>query len=101
MKGTPFVHPMEHLVVGMGRRGELIDLPTVTCAIMGCTSISGNRGQTMQRAYRLVAADLLLVMVKAGRLVQMEPWENERRPEMGGARFELPPGTPVDATGGS
>lgn len=90
MKEVPFVHPMEHIVIAMGKRGKLIDLPMVTCAIMGCTSILGKRGQTMQRAYRLVASDLLAVMADAGRLVQVEPWEDEKRMEKGGARFELP-----------
>lgn len=92
MKEAPFIHPMEHIVVEMGKHGKLIDLPTVTCAIMGCTSIFGKRGQTMQRAYRLVASDLLSVMADAGRLVQVEPWEDKKRMEKGGARFELPAG---------
>lgn len=90
-KGS-FVHPMEHIVIAMGKRGELIDLPTVTCAIMGCTSLLGKRGQTAQRAYRLVASDILGVMADAGRLVQVEPWEDKKRMEKGGARFELPSG---------
>lgn len=92
MKVVPVVHPMEHIVIAMGKRGELIDLPMVTCAIMGCTSIRGKRGQAMERAYRLVATDLLSVMVNAGRLVHVEPWEDRKRMEKGGARFELPAG---------
>lgn len=92
MKVVPFVHPMEHIVIAMGKRGELIDLPTVTCAIMGCTSLQGKQGQTMGRAYRLVATDLISAMVNAGRLVQVEPWEDRKRLEKGGARFELPAG---------
>ncbi len=89
---VPFVHPMEHIVIAMGKRGKLIDLPTVTCAIMGCTSIRGKRGKTVERAYRLVATDLLAVMADAGRLLQVEPWEDKNRMEKGGARFELPAG---------
>lgn len=86
------VHPLDGAVVAIAKRGMALDVTSVSLGLMGVSTLLGGGGQAAQKAYRIVAADVLSCMAHAGRLVQVEPWTDERHKERGGALFELADG---------
>lgn len=82
-----FQHPLTYIIADMVARGLIIDVTGVALALAG-VRIEEARGWD---AYRVVAADLLVVLTKQGALVQHERWLNPRRPENGGPWFSHTP----------
>ena len=92
MKSNVAVHPLDGAVVAIAKRGMVLDVTSVSLGLMGVNVLLGGGGQAAQKAYRIVAADALSYMAHAGRLIQVEPWTNERHKEKGGALFKLAAG---------
>ena len=82
----PCKHPLAPLVLGLFATETTLDVAIVTVALMGCTFLSPAKGN---RAYRIVAADVLGCLWDAGHLVRHGA-ANPRCPEKGGWYYTRP-----------
>jgi hypothetical protein len=78
------------MVLALAEKGQMIDVTTVAAALAGATHFIGANADKGQKAYRVVAADVLGCMADCGALVQSGPWSNPKRPEDGGPAFTVP-----------
>jgi hypothetical protein len=82
----PSTHPLAPLVLGLFAQESTLDVAIVTVALMGCTFLSPAKGN---RAYRIVAADVLGCLWDAGHLVR-HGTANPCCPERGGWYYTRP-----------
>ena len=80
--------PLEPIVLAMAENREVIDVSSVSCRLAGGCIFMGKWASKGNRAYRIVAADLLGYMADAGRLEQHG--EFGPKPEDGGPYFTVP-----------
>ena len=79
-------HPHEALVHDMANSGRIIDV-TELASCMSSFSRDIFKDKKTWRAYRVVAADVLMTMVRQGRLVQHGAFG--KNPEDGGPHFTV------------
>lgn len=80
-------HPLEPFILKMAENGEILDVSNVASCISGVTVFHGKGAIKGEKAYRVVAADVLGYMASAGRLDQHG--EFGANPEDGGPYFTL------------
>jgi hypothetical protein len=80
-------HPLGSIVVEMAKRGEMLDVTTVSCALSGAAFFIGRHSKKGMNAYRIVAADVLGCLADCGVLHQNKPFR--AKPEDGGPYFVL------------
>lgn len=77
-----FDHPLSDIVFDLLKEKPVICLSDVTAAL-GAPAFP-ERGP---EAYEIVAADVLCVLVKQGRIKLIQDWTDPVEPERGGAEF--------------
>jgi len=78
-------HPLEEIVLSMAKTGEIVDVSSVSYKLAGGFFVGNKKAN---KAYRLVAADVLCYMTDQGKLVQHGEWDSKDISE-GGPRFSL------------
>jgi len=73
-----FVHKLEYLVFEFLEKHDLIDVTDLSCYLGACT-----RPEIGVKSYRIVASDILEVLVKNGKLIRKGNGDN-KRPYLGG-----------------
>ncbi|OQX25258.1 MAG: hypothetical protein BWK80_16525 [Desulfobacteraceae bacterium IS3] len=67
-------HPLEEIVLSMAKSGEIVDVSSVSYKLSGGFFVGNQRAN---KAYRLVAADVLSYMTDQGKLVQHGEWDSK------------------------
>ena len=80
-------HPLEFIVEDMLEKNEIVDVSGVAARLSQVTLLYGNSFSKGNKAYRIVAADVLRYMTAAGRLTQHGDFASGTRPEAGGPWF--------------
>ena len=80
-------HPLEFIVVDMLEKNEIVDVSGVAARLSRVTLLNGNSFSKGNKAYRIVAADVLRYMTAAGRLTQHDDFVSKTQPEAGGPWF--------------
>ena len=81
-------HPLESIVMDYAVTHKEFDILDIIPELCGASVVSPPKGM---KAYRVVAADVLCILVKQGKLVKRGAWMSKRCPEKGGPVFSLPP----------